>query len=193
MIQVSGSCYNFLWYGVVYSVCEPTFTREVSLPDAYPHSTSWLLTCRVWFWKCGWYVPPKLRFTYGIHGARAQKLGKLISTFVTIWHPTNNYFVSNISPWILWISRYITDGISVWPNNLNTCWTVMLYFYWKFLYNFFQKTRLLVCPFPYQWHNIGPHFAGHIKIIVPCSKNLEQFKFSPTLTCNTVHFTWAHM
>jgi hypothetical protein len=60
------------WDVAPQSVCEPTFRRNVS-----PPATCWkMISCSVDFrsWRWRWYVPPKLRFTYRLHGAISQKI-----------------------------------------------------------------------------------------------------------------------
>jgi hypothetical protein len=51
-----------------------------------------LVSCLADFqpWRWRWYVPPKRRFTYGLHGAISQKLAILITTAVRISNPTQS-------------------------------------------------------------------------------------------------------
>jgi hypothetical protein len=57
-----------------------------------------LVSCSADFrpWKWRWNVPPKLRFTYGLHGAVSQKMATFIATTVRTSTPTTELCVSHL-------------------------------------------------------------------------------------------------
>jgi hypothetical protein len=61
-------------YSTVWSVCEPTFRRNVSPSTSGSKISQAKKQRAVGAQVEFWYVLPKLRFTYGLHGAISQKM-----------------------------------------------------------------------------------------------------------------------
>jgi hypothetical protein len=63
--------------------------QEISVRAAKPAAVT-LVSCSADFrpWRWNWYVPPKRRFIYRIHGAISQKMAVFITTSVRTSNPT---------------------------------------------------------------------------------------------------------